>query len=112
MDGTPKVEIVDCTLHYEVEQVEQPTTVEVVDGTLKVEVVDSTLHCGVEGVSERAVDHPRPQVSTIWHHCHSVSRDIFIIIILTLGIIIIDTSIITIIGLIIIKITVIVRNPP
>ena len=93
----------DGTLHCGVEQVEQPPTVGVVDGT---------LHCGVEGVSERAVDHPRPQVSTIWHHCHSVSRDIFIIIILTLGIIIIDTSIITIIGLIIIKITVIVRNPP
>ena len=92
-------------VHYTVEweQIEQPP---------KVGVVDGTLHCGVEGVSERAVDHPRPQVSTIWHHCHSVCRDIFIIIILTLGIIIIDTSIITIIGLMIIKITVIVRKSP
>ena len=76
----------------------------------EVKVVDGTLHCGVEGVSERAVDHPRPQVSTIWHHCHSAGRDIFIIIILTHGIIIIDTSIITII--IIIEITLIVRKSP
>ena len=27
VDGTPKVEIVDCTLHYEVEQVEQPPNI-------------------------------------------------------------------------------------